>query len=209
MSYELEIFVDENIALRLRHESFADLTAEFAKMGGDPDWLVNSVKSAVASSLHGEAVRVAVRSLGGSVISDEPAFVPEPAEEIAPPPSAPASDDPWGAPTQGESASAPQSQGDPWGGGNSQPAQSAPQQPTQNAAAPAQSSGSSIEMSTDKFGREWTTGLPDAPTCGCGDKAVRMKAKSKNGGKWYTKWKCAKGNTSDYRNKCAYDEFTS
>ena len=63
-----------------------------------------------------------------------------------------------------------------------------------------------ITTTRDKFEREWTIGLPEAPECDCPAPAARVKAKSQ-AGKWYTTWKCAKGAGSDYRDKCSFSEF--
>jgi hypothetical protein len=103
------------------------------------------------------------------------------------------------------------SDGDPWGedtasdpNGRERPAQGR----AQGAERPARGRGGT-ETTSDKFGREFTTGLPEAPDCECGQSAARMKAKGRDSGKWYTKWVCAKAVGSDYRDKCGYSEFVS
>jgi hypothetical protein len=104
-----------------------------------------------------------------------------------------ANEDPWaddgGESTDGE---------DPWAD-DSYAAPGSSQRPAQNAADP--------KTTIDKFKRQWTVGLPDAPNCGCGIPAARVRGKSQSTGKPYTMWKCAKAPTEQWSSKCNFSEF--
>ena len=116
----------------------------------------------------------------GEVILNPPAETEELVDDPAAETSAPAED---------ESA-------DPWGAKPSKPA---------STTTPAREMP--YEQVTDRFGREWTMGLPDAPSCYHGAPAARVKAKSQKGN-WYTVWLCAKGaSTTDFREKCEFKKY--
>jgi hypothetical protein len=228
MVYRLSMAVDDNLCLEIEEPQFEDLLNLFEKMGGEKAWLINTAKAAVAASLHGEAVRTIVRSLGGTVVEDtetprtagaEPASnghgastATGSADSAAGTRTAPHSD-PWATEREeypGEASVAREAltgpgggDADPWGSGNGGGTQ------TQQRSAPAQpqaSGGGGITVTKDKFGGEYTLGLPEAPGCDCGEPAARLKTKSK-AGKFYTVWRCAKAAGSDWRDKCAFSEF--
>jgi hypothetical protein len=230
--------VDENIRLQIEEEVFDDLLATFERMGGDTQWLVNTAKAAVARSLNGDPVGNVVRSMNGRVIAEDAgdedvnsasprsraSRASERGDDAGTTRTARRSDepsDPWAADRgdyPGEATVARRaltgtgpSDGDPWGEdtadgprGSQRPAEGR----AQGAERPARGRGGT-ETTSDKFGREFTTGLPEAPDCECGQPAARMKAKGRDSGKWYTKWVCAKAVGSDYRDKCGYSEFMS
>lgn len=105
---------------------------------------------------------------------------------------APKADDPWG---DDEPAQEPP-EDDPWAD------ESEPSRPAQR-----RTEAASPSTTTDRFGRVWTLGLPEAPNCHCGIPAARLKAKSKSSGNKYTVWKCAKAQGQDWRDKCDFSEF--
>jgi hypothetical protein len=95
--------------------------------------------------------------------------------------------------------------GDPWGSNDTDDDPEPPKRPTRSRAEADEDDGP--VTTRDKFKREFTVGLPDAPDCDCGEPAARVKAKSKVG-KWYTTFKCAKSAPGgDWRSKCDFSEF--
>lgn len=219
MTYRLSLAVDPNICLEIEEANFEDLLDLFEKMKGDRQWLINAAKASVARSLHGEAVGNVVRAMDGDVIADD-------SPDDAPPQGngrrAPAASgrgganggrtarrsdegpaDPWASGGDAQPDSEP-TDGDPWGEDNP-PAPRGRQRSTQGRSGG--NSGGRPHVEKDRFDREWTTGLPDAPDCNCGEPAARCKAKSQ-AGKWYTTWKCAKGAPGgDWQSKCEFSEF--
>jgi hypothetical protein len=229
--------VDENIRLEIEETVFADLLETFGKMGGDTQWLVNTAKSAVARSLNGDPVGNVVRSMNGSVVDvqDEVAKSASPKNRASraddPEDDAgttrtarrsedgpfPEKADPWAKDRDdypgeasvareavtGSSKTQSRRQSDPWGAPIEDDEQE--ERPRQRRQAPPSDEG--VTVTKDKFDREWTIGLEDAPECDCGIPAARMKAKAQKTGKWYTQWRCSKSAGSDYKNKCSYSEF--
>jgi hypothetical protein len=68
--YRLKLAVDDNVAIELDASSLDELCSEFVKLGGQEDWLRNTAAAVVVASLHGEAPRNIVRSLGGTIFSE-------------------------------------------------------------------------------------------------------------------------------------------
>jgi hypothetical protein len=213
VTYRLSMNIDNNLHLEIEEPVFKDLISLFQRMGGDEKWLVNAARAAVARSLHGEAIGNLTRAgVHGTVIDEE---------EI--PPSRNSSSgrkadtaDPWSSDrndypgeasvARGALTGSGPADGDPWGQGT----QDEPHERQRPAAGREQSRESGArrtKTTTDKFGREFTMGLPEAPDCDCGIAAARMKAKGRDSGKWYSKWVCSKAVGSDYRDKCDFSEF--
>lgn len=167
-----------------------DLMEDYSSAGGDPKWFLAQVQDRLPMIEQGVAANYATPASSAS-------------RSVAP------ADENWAVETTDEKPSKPQ-QTDPWDDApveDAKPARkrTAPSRPAAKAA------GSDAELSalteTDRFGRQWTTGLPDAPDCDCGEPAARLKAKSQ-AGKPYTVFKCAKGAPGgDWREKCEYSEF--
>lgn len=180
----------------LASEDLGTLMEEYTHLGGDSNLLKVRIKEGVP---HFE--RGTVNSIDNSPATTETADADW--DE----------DGPWNASGGSETTSKPQKT-DPW---DDTPIQDS--KPSGRRSAPSRdnsgsSSSSSAVVEQDKFGRQWTLNLPDAPMCQCNPPkpAARMKAKAgpnaKNPGKPYTKWKCAEGSPSgDWRNKCELDEF--
>ena len=229
MVYRLSMAVDDNLCLEIEEPQFEDLLDLFEKMGGEKAWLINTAKAAVAASLHGEAVRSIVRSLGGTVVEDTEtprtagagvassghgaSTATGPTASAAGTQTAPHSD-PWATEREqypGEASVAREAltgpgggDADPWGSGagDGSQARQRPAQPRSQASAPR----NDITVIKDKFGGEYTLGLPEAPDCDCGELAARLKTKSK-AGKFYTVWRCGKAAGNEWRDKCAFSEF--
>ncbi len=67
--------------------------------------------------------------------------------------------------------------------------------------------GSAPKVSTDRFGRRFMTGLPNAPECNCGAPAAKMSATSR-AGKAFSAWRCADDAPGgDYTRKCEFSEL--
>jgi hypothetical protein len=234
MVYRLSMNVDENIILSVEEQVFEDLLETFEKMGGDTQWLINTAKSAVARSLHGDPVGNVVRSMNGSVVdapeedanaasrSRRASRADEDEDDAGTTRTARRSEDkadPWAKDRDdypGEASVAREAvtgstktqsrrQSDPWGAPieDDEPEE----RPRQRRSAPRDDDEGGVTVTKDKFNREWTIGLEDAPDCACGIPAARMKAKAQKTGKWYTQWRCSKAAGSDYKNKCSYSEF--
>jgi hypothetical protein len=179
MTYSLEFDLG-GTRFAITHPDLNDLLEEYGRMGGDAASLRVQIKGAVNGTEHAPATQ-------------EPA---RPAETKS---SAWDDDGPW----KSSEPSGARSRKDPWDdapvGDRPSGARSAPSRATQP--------DGDVEQATDKFGRVWTTGLPDAPVCECGLPAARMKGKSQ-AGKPYTVFKCAKGAPGgDWRSKCEFSEF--
>jgi hypothetical protein len=231
MTYRLSMAVDENICLEIEEPQFEDVLDLFERMGGEKAWLINAARSAVAASLHGEAVRAVVRSMNGTVAEDTE--IPSSASgngasngrsaspatgragsasgtRTAPP------SDPWAtdrdeypgeASVARETLTGPGGGGsDPWGSGTGGATQTRQRPALPARTAPARNDG--ITVTKDKFGGEWTIGLGEAPDCDCGEPAARLKTTSK-AGKHYTVWRCAKATGDAWRDKCSFSQFPS
>jgi hypothetical protein len=234
MTYRLTIAVDPNVSMEIEQASMDSLCDEFGKLGGDPEWLRNTAKAAVTASLHGEASRVVVRSMGATVIesstlTEDPFTSAEIAQQSAGPMAtiAPTASPPLTGPTGPTPPTSGITAKDPWA---DEPEYRASETETDwpgeaavvrtaltSARAPATDPWGSPEAverpaqpsvtTTDTYGREWTIGHRDAPACECGEPAAMMRARAKESNNIYTKWRCAKAAGSDYRKKCDLDEF--
>jgi hypothetical protein len=208
MKATLSYTLADGAALDVEADSWDELLEQYAKMGGRNAWLLDQIKSVVADVESNGGAAQATSILGGAVIAQEEAASSapstpdarsaEPETAASGTPTALPSSDPWAASAPEEDAQWP---------GEASVAREAITKP-QAAAAPTASSSAGLSKTTDKFGREFTMGLPDAPSCLCGLPAARMKAKSQKG-KWYTQWKCSKANGENWRQKCDFSEFAS
>jgi hypothetical protein len=210
MKVTLSYTLADGAALDVETDSWDELLEQYAKMGGKNAWLLDQIKSVVADvETNGGVAQVTSSALNGAVVATEevvssasPDSEPAPSADQASPASgsqtAPPSNDPW-------TVSAPEE--DTQWPGEATVAREAITKP-QTAPAPTAVPSGGITKSTDKFNREFTMGLPDAPNCLCNIPAARMKAKSQKG-KWYTQWKCSKSNGDNWREKCDYSEFTN
>jgi hypothetical protein len=187
MSFSVEVDLG-GIKFTATEDTVEALLAQYEQMKGDSGWLLRKVQETIPLAEAGQAVGAA---------SNHPDL--DAAEDAQGGIDAWAQDGPWNAAGSTQSAQ----KVDPWDNtpvSDNKPAQtrSAPQR---------QSSGQRASVETDRFGREFTLGLPDAPACNCGDPAARVKGKSRQG-KPYTMWKCAKeAPDGDWRSKCDFAEF--
>lgn len=200
MSFELNYELTAGSRLTISAQNLKDLVGLYTSLGGDSAFLQQQVKSIVAANEMGFAVVNTIRELGGVIengelVRNDPGQDPGDAAQAAD--TGPA--DPWAGDSGDE---------DLWG----TPAQSrAPKGSparTHRRADPSPSSPHpNITTSTDRFDRQWTLGLPEAPDCHCGDPAARVKGKSQ-AGKPYTAYKCAKGAPDgNWQDKCDFSEF--
>lgn len=203
MTYSIEFTVG-NTKFTMAEDSIDELMEDYEHAGGDAKWYLSEVEDVIASSREVHSNPAPTTNRGRQSANDD----------AGPWGEDPGSWDDEAAPGGGpQAASKPPARQDPWDGTEveDKPARrrSAPSRGNQRPSRPAQddSATGDVEQSTDKFGRVWTVGLPDAPTCHCGEPAARMKAKSQKGNK-YTKFKCAKGAPGgDWQDKCDFDEF--
>lgn len=72
--------------------------------------------------------------------------------------------------------------------------------PAQGAAPATPTADGETKSETDKFGREWTYGIPGAASCSHGP-MVRVNAKGKESGKPYSQWKCITQSPVGFRQK--------
>lgn len=183
MSFGLTVQIGDGAAFSVETDHLPELLEQYKKMGGSDSWLLGEVKRAVADA---ESLPVSV-ALATETRTAEPeqavaAPASDPWADETPLPDEP-SEDPWADPTPTDR------------GSSGAPAQSQP------------ASADAVSTVTDKFGRQWTMGLPEAPTCDCGVPAARLRAKAKGSGKTYVVWKCAKAQGSEWRDKCEYSVF--
>lgn len=167
-----------------------ELREEYEHFGGSPESFLKRVEATVADIESGKAdFRATVETAaepradgqraGGSRSGwDDPAYSSRKPAEGSDP------DDPWNSATPADRPSR----------GRSEPSRG--------------NSDDEPYTKTDKFGRQWTLDLPDAPMCDCGEPAARLKAKARQSGKPYTVFKCAKGAPDgDWQSKCEFSEF--
>jgi hypothetical protein len=191
MTFSVEVDLG-GIKFSATEDTVEALLKQYEQMKGDSGWLLRKVQETIPLAEAGQATMV---------VTHHPDL--DAAENTQGGIDAWAQDGPWNATGSTQSAQ----KVDPWD--NTPVADNRPSQtrsaPQRQSAQP--SGGSGAQTETDRFGREWTTGLPDAPACKHGDPAARLKAKSQKG-KPYTVWACAKGAPSgDYRNKCDFWEY--
>lgn len=191
MTFSVEVDLG-GIKFTATEDTVEALLAQYEQMKGDSGWLLKKVQETVPLAEAGKA---------STFVSYNPDL--DAAESAQDPQDAWAQDGPWNAAGSTQSAQ----KVDPWDNtpvsdNKLSQTRSAPQR---QSGPP--SGGAGVMTETDRFGREWTTGLPDAPACKHGEPAARLKAESQKGKK-YTVWACSKGAPSgDYRNKCDFWEY--
>lgn len=218
MTYSIKLDLG-GLEFTVSSDTVDGLMEEYSQLEGDPTWFLSRVQEVVPLIQRGDYVQTVSHALGGTVVSDK---VDEEASGVN-------DGGAWDryiedGPAQPSDGSGGRQHTDPWDDEpvEAKPAQrrSAPSRGNTNTRPsrpePDAKAADNVYTEKDKFGREWTIGLPDAPLCECPDPepAARMKAKAgpnaKNPGKPYTKWKCAKGAPGgDWRSKCELDEFPS
>lgn len=176
--------------LTVTAENPRDLVSQFEAIKGDGGDLISSIKVGVGKST---TVPPTVQAVSGNLADGPKAS--SPGESATPA-------DPW----SDDAASTTQtaSPSDPWA--DEDPTSYAPANQTSQSGA---SANASVTSTTDKFGRKYTFGLPEAPPCACGVPAAKMNAKAKATNKPYAKWLCAKAAGTDWKNKCDFDDFLS
>lgn len=203
MNYRMRVNLGP-LDFNITTETLPDLLKQYSDMGGNSTELVDRIKATVAR-WESDGTDAAV-SFGAPAGTD---WLANPAADSRVTEPAPVVEDnsPWGnaAPSQDSGKV------DPWTGTPVTDSKPAARPSAPRGATPVATQGAATEV--DRWGNEWTTGLPDAPNCdGHNIPAARVKAKSgpnsKTPGKLYTQWRCAEGAPSgDYRNKCDFRQF--
>lgn len=198
MTYSLR-FVVGGFDFTVAENTIDDLLEQYGQMGGDPKWLLTQVQSIVPDLEISVDLHNSRRDEANAEADSEAKAEADSASS-----SAWDNDGPWSR----RKPSGDKERRDPW--------DDAPvdEKPAVRRTAPSRGNSEDTYTKTDSFGRQWTLGLPDAPTCDCGEPAARMKGKagpqSRNPGKPYTVFKCAKGAPDgDWRSKCDFSEFPS
>jgi hypothetical protein len=199
MNYEIDFHLDGHSHFRVTAGDITELQGVYAKMGGDPGWLVTRIKEAV-SNLEAGTVAAPVADAHPDLAAAEQA-----APAQAPQQDAWAANGPWnnsgGGAQQGQTAE----KTDPWtgapvSGGSPSAASTAPSGGTSAAGA---------HSSQDPWGNEYVAGLPGAPNCeGHGLPALRKNATSQSGNK-YSAWVCphAGPESADRSQDCKFFQF--
>lgn len=172
------------------------LYAMLGKLGGDEGELPVLIKDALTDPTLFASVPATLETASTPVDATPVAAPSSPSDPWAdedPGAQEPADDDPWSTPT---SATSPASTGP---SPSSPPASARPSSPAQS-------------VTHDKFGRKYNHGLPDAPTCHCGNKAAKMTAQKRNGKGNYSKWVCdlvCDGTDDGWKSKCDYEDWAN
>lgn len=218
MTFSLTLVLGPGATLQVGGDTVEELAQSFVDLGGDPARIKEEAEQAVADYMDGslQPAEVKLFSLNGDLDQAE-AVVRHGLQDPEP------ADDADAMVTAGEPESDPEPEvdNDPWGvpATARKPAasSSAPRRANSGAGAAqarreSQASGprgTGIHKSKDNFGREWTTGLPNAPECDHGEAAARIVAKQrKDPTKTYTQWVCAKGAPGgEWRDKCDFKKW--
>jgi hypothetical protein len=193
-SYRIEVALAPGINFAVVAESVDELLDEYEHIKGNREWLVEQVMAMVPATEAGEGVGALQAAIAGTLVESEP--VDEPGTDT--PQNAPQNVvervDPWSGKTVTEPArrrSAPRTE----------PSRAIPD------GAPSAASSSSVRRDTDRFGSQWTFGLPEAPDCEHGERSAMVKGQSR-AGKDYTAYKCARGGPGgDWRTKCEFFKY--
>jgi hypothetical protein len=179
MTVSISWKLNNSLDVTITEQTMPDALKTFARFGGDGGWLTEQIK-AVTPILQEDPAAPVINEQTPAQVSGDDDWLPSDVK---------VEDDPWGADPAEE---------DPF----SEPSQSSAKP------SPAAASTSAPHVTLDKFGREFTIGLPNAPSCtGHSEPAVKMKAKKKDGSGTYSKWLCARSAGSQYKSKCDFSEW--
>lgn len=196
-SYRIEVAVAPGVNFAVVAESVDELLTEYEGVKGNREWLVEQIMSMVPATEAGEGVGALQAAIAGVV--NDPGTM-----------SADGDPEGYGDPDGSESVV---ERVDPWSGdvvrepARKRPAARTAPSRTTSPGAPTAASSSSVRRDTDRFGNEWTYGLPEAPDCDHGEKAAMVKGRSR-AGKDYTAYKCSRGGPGgDWRTKCEFFKY--
>ena len=197
-SYRIEITLAPGINFAVVSESVDDLLTEYEQIKGNRDWLVEQIMSMVPATEAGEGVGALSAAIAETLDNDTSSEEADRQERDA----------------YEREAEKPVERVDPWSGKTvTEPARrrsAARTEPSRGSSAGASTGTSSnIRRERDRFGNQWTGGLPEAPNCtGHNEPSARFKGKSRAGNE-YTVYKCARGApwSDDWKSKCNFSEF--
>lgn len=210
MEYELTLSLDSGASFAISDPSLSEVAKAAARLGLDESKLRQDVTDAMTAYNEGNPLAVRVKVVGGNLMtqaaddetwpSDE-AVAAGQADESQTDSPVEVDNDPWGVPAAGGNAAA----------STSAPSRATSAPASRPASAPSGPRSTGVSKATDNFGGLWTFGLPDAPTCDCGETAAKKvweTLKNKDTGKKTTAFVCAKGGPGgNFRDKCEFFQF--
>lgn len=195
--------ISDDRRVTLSAENPRELTDLVTKLGGDGKEVADQVKLALSDPTQFVVVpRALVSEIQGTdsasgATTTTTSAGDSPSDPWADEPTEPDDDDPWAepaaSPTKARTTSSPSS---------AKPSA---------ASTSSQSSDEINYVNTDRFGRKFHHGLPEAPQCDHGEPAAKMTAKKKSGKGNYSKWVCDKVNNKadEWRDKCDFEDWAN
>jgi hypothetical protein len=188
--FRIAIEIAPGAAVAFIADTIPELKDVYEQAGGDPDWLVTTMREMIPATERGEGVGALSAALVGTLQNEAASQADNETGPDEPQETRrrvdPWSDEPVDEPVQRRSA-----------------ARSGPSRASSDG-----SSRGGVTKTQDKWGNTWTLGIPEAPLCdGHHEPSARVNGMSRQN-KPYTAFKCARGAPGgDWRTKCEFFQF--